>query len=1283
MARYRDPRLRALRNPRNLGLAGNVERGIAEARGACVAILGADDIWRPDFLARAVAVLDRHPAMTMVHGPAVWIDEAGRPFGGTGHVWPPRTPGARAMLEAFGAGFCFSTMLMRTDAIRATGPFDPRWQEVIDLWLFLRMCLAGEVGYLDEVLVEYRVHAAAMSMPMYRQNLMFRRQMAAAREAFRVARRARHRRRSPPAGGRAARGADRPRGAAHEPRRRPRPPAAQFRRGRRRGARDPGPAGDLGAARLRPAAAGGDPAPPASPPRPLPRAHGRRTGRAARMNRTVAIDALLVVAGRIAFVGLWFVAVLLVYRGLGASAEGLTQAGLFAVAIAFVKVVSGCLSDPIDLAVMRRAPPLLQAGDARGLDVLRAAVGLRLGAALAVAVAMVAGAPLAATHLLHQPQQTGLVLVLAAAVLGDLTMRSVLVVQQAHERFRSFVLLEGLAHVLRFGAIAALWATGTMQVDRVLAAYAAAPFAVVAAGAFVLPRALLRSARVRAGDVLDLIHYLKWMVPAMVLAALNERLDVFLVYARLGSNEAGLYGAMLTLALMPDIVAGCLSTILQPRIVGLRESGRFAETTRRFLMVSVPLCAAAFLAALVLAQPVIAVALNPRYEPGVPALSWLLAGTLFWLAVTPLPMTLVALVAPQRIVLVTLGQSVIVLLGGVTLLPWLGLVGMAQTICAMRVAVAVVLLLVARGMTARTAGPARSPARPGGAVMRSDLLLLAAVGVAIFAVSAAAGAVVGTGLFVGLVLIGLVYLQPMIGLGLMLLAGTALQVLGSEHIIRLPPHLGKIAGIVTLAAWLARTVVHRTPLTYTPQLPALAAFITLCLVVSTLASEHPMAREGLFRYLQLFLLFFMIVSVAGQSPRLARRRLPVADGLHAGVVDHRADGVLLPSLAIESDDPSLVQGAIGAIVDRDSLDGVEIKRITGGLSDSNWFAYTLVAVLPLNLYLWQRYASLEARLFILAAAALQSVGIVLSFTRRPDRGGGGGARADRSAPARRRAGPALRRPGRRRHRGVESAGLQRLFSVEYLREGSTPLRSYLLRGAVALVQSAPCWGSATASSGPPSFLAARPAGRRLGGDLGAGTREARRRRRGAVRVGDAAQHRAADLGRVRAVRAALLRGGVPVLPERPRGGAPVRHAARAAAGGLPARRLRRAARLHLFGHLAPAQDPVDRPGFAAACGGCAGARGAGAASRRDRAARMTRTARALRRLALTLGSGYVLFFFSERVFWSLWRPGDEGVVYVATWLLYALFAYLLLATIRVFAVRPGLPLFRRARCSAG
>ncbi len=48
-------------------------------------------------------------------------------------------------------------------------------------------------------------------------------------------------------------------------------------------------------------------------------------------------------------------------------------------------------------------------------------------------------------------------------------------------------------------------------------------------------------------------------------------------------------------------------------------------------------------------------------------------------------------------------------------------------------------------------------------------------------------------------------------------------------------------------------------------------------------------------------------------------------------------------------------------------------------------------------------------------------------------------------------------------------------------------------------------------------------------------------------------------------------------------------------------------------------------------------------------------------LVCTLATGYILFVFSERMFWTVWRPGDRLAELVITWLAYCVAAYLFLA----------------------
>jgi hypothetical protein len=55
-------------------------------------------------------------------------------------------------------------------------------------------------------------------------------------------------------------------------------------------------------------------------------------------------------------------------------------------------------------------------------------------------------------------------------------------------------------------------------------------------------------------------------------------------------------------------------------------------------------------------------------------------------------------------------------------------------------------------------------------------------------------------------------------------------------------------------------------------------------------------------------------------------------------------------------------------------------------------------------------------------------------------------------------------------------------------------------------------------------------------------------------------------------------------------------------------------------------------------------------------------------LTAALATGYILFFFSERLFWTVWWPGSSLVDFVVTWLAYSAIGYLFLAVVYWFRV---------------
>jgi hypothetical protein len=67
--------------------------------------------------------------------------------------------------------------------------------------------------------------------------------------------------------------------------------------------------------------------------------------------------------------------------------------------------------------------------------------------------------------------------------------------------------------------------------------------------------------------------------------------------------------------------------------------------------------------------------------------------------------------------------------------------------------------------------------------------------------------------------------------------------------------------------------------------------------------------------------------------------------------------------------------------------------------------------------------------------------------------------------------------------------------------------------------------------------------------------------------------------------------------------------------------------------------------------------------------------RQLRKAVIVLANGYILFFFSERVFWSFWRPGDTLPEFLITWFVYCLLGWIYLDLVSRFKVASFSSLF--------
>jgi glycosyltransferase involved in cell wall biosynthesis len=137
VAGFDDPRIRYVRNERDLGMVGNWNRCLELARGELIANLCDDDLMVPTRLARQVAIFDAHPDTAIVHGDAEMIDADGRPT----CTWASREFDPAELLHVLVRHHNFlvypSTMIHRR-LFERVGRYSDGYQIAADLDLWLR-----------------------------------------------------------------------------------------------------------------------------------------------------------------------------------------------------------------------------------------------------------------------------------------------------------------------------------------------------------------------------------------------------------------------------------------------------------------------------------------------------------------------------------------------------------------------------------------------------------------------------------------------------------------------------------------------------------------------------------------------------------------------------------------------------------------------------------------------------------------------------------------------------------------------------------------------------------------------------------------------------------------------------------------------------------------------------------------------------------------------------------------------------------------------------------------
>ena len=172
--RYPDPRLRYVRNERNLGFFGNFTHCFEMARGEYIKFLNDDDMLHPECAARMVAAFRQGgDTITLVTSKRRPINEQGQPVPDTLDTLPlavvnshmsGRDLGNHVLQHSINFIGEPTTVMFRKDGLKAHRDSvfrigDNEYHCLADLSLWLRLLSTGDAIYLAGELSAFRVHA--------------------------------------------------------------------------------------------------------------------------------------------------------------------------------------------------------------------------------------------------------------------------------------------------------------------------------------------------------------------------------------------------------------------------------------------------------------------------------------------------------------------------------------------------------------------------------------------------------------------------------------------------------------------------------------------------------------------------------------------------------------------------------------------------------------------------------------------------------------------------------------------------------------------------------------------------------------------------------------------------------------------------------------------------------------------------------------------------------------------------------------------------------------------
>ena len=177
-----DPRVRLVSQTKGTSAAQNWTAVTHEARGEFIALLDADDLWAPEYLATHLARMRADPALGVSFNACRFMTADGA----------PTRERSRPQLSGFTPADILSTnpcttcsaIVVRAEVFREVGSFNESLRRAEDQeWLFRVALSKWRIEGIDDLLVDYRISPNGLSANLEGMYEGFRAMLAAARDS--------------------------------------------------------------------------------------------------------------------------------------------------------------------------------------------------------------------------------------------------------------------------------------------------------------------------------------------------------------------------------------------------------------------------------------------------------------------------------------------------------------------------------------------------------------------------------------------------------------------------------------------------------------------------------------------------------------------------------------------------------------------------------------------------------------------------------------------------------------------------------------------------------------------------------------------------------------------------------------------------------------------------------------------------------------------------------------------------------------------------------------------